>query len=80
MSLIISNKKIYTLRKKDIKPLVQLSEVIAFTFSKDPKNKHFIIHIKDSMDEIFYGEQMFDVLDALKYVFFMINLKNLPVY
>ena len=55
-------------------------DITAFTISKDVKNKHFIIHIKDSMDEIFYGEYMFEILDAMKHVFYKVNLSNLPVY
>ena len=70
ITLVITNKKIYVSRKKKVKPLIQIMDIIGFTFSKDIKNKHFIIHIKDSMDELFYGEYINDVLDVIKHVYF----------
>ena len=78
--MVITNKKIYTSRKKKVKPLIQIADVTAFTFSKDIKNKHFIIHIKNSMDELFYGEYIMHILDAIKHVYYLENKKNLPVY
>ena len=44
------------------------------------KEKHFIIHQKDSQDQVFYGDNIIEVLEALKYVYFQNFGKNLPVY
>ena len=57
-----------------------MEDIIGFTLSKDIKNKHFIIHIKESMDELFYGEYIFEILDVIKHVYFEANVSNLPVY
>jgi hypothetical protein len=55
-------------------------DILGFTSSKDLKNKHFILHIKDQMDELFYGEYVLEILDVIKHVYYFANKKNLPVY
>ena len=47
INIAITNKKIYSMRKKNIKPIIYVEDIIGFTLSKDIKNKHFIIHIKE---------------------------------
>ena len=44
------------------------------------KDKHYIIHVSNSQDEVYYGENIGEVLDALKYVFFANHHKNIPVF
>ena len=73
ITIVITNKKIYSARKKKVKPLIQIEDITAFTISNDVKNKHFIIHVKNSMDELFYGEYIMHILDVIKHVFYQQN-------
>jgi len=36
--------------------------------------------VASSQDEVYYGENIGEVLDAIKYVFFANHGKNIPVY
>lgn len=78
--MILTNKKIYSAQKKEIKPICGVCEIQAFTYCKNLKDKHYIIHVSQAQDEVYYGENIGEVLDAIKYVYFAHFGRNLPVY
>ena len=78
--MILTNKKIYSSKKGEVKAICNIGEIQAFSFQKCQKDKHYIIHVASSQDEVYYGENIGEVLDAIKYVFFANHGKNIPVY
>ena len=46
---ILTNKKIYSAKPEKLKAICNIDQLIAFTFKTNfYRDKHFIIHIKDS--------------------------------
>jgi hypothetical protein len=61
--------------------MTTIGQIMAFTFKSNySREKHFIIHLKDSQDIVLFGDNVIETLDALKYVYFQHFGANMPVY
>jgi len=81
--MILTTKKVYSCnlaKKNETKTLFSIHDISAFIYQKSLKDKHYIIKVSNSADEVYYGENIGEVLDAIKYVFFMNHGTNIPVY
>lgn len=59
---------------------INISSVKAVTKSTKPDNQQFIVHVRSEYDYQFESDFRKEFFDAFKYVYFLANQTNLPVY
>lgn len=83
---MLTNFKVYNIKKTSIQREVPLDKVIAYTHCEDPKNYGFIIHFHQDYDYKFtslskYGAGFATtIMNALQYAFARNQGYNLPIY
>jgi hypothetical protein len=59
---------------------ISVDAIKAVTKSTKPDNTQFIVHVKSEYDYQFESDFRKEIFDAFKWVYFMKNHQNLPVY
>jgi hypothetical protein len=79
-TLLLTNEYLYNIKKNKVQRKIGINNIKAVTKSTQQGNQQFIIHIKSEYDYMFESDQIREIFDAIKYVYYQTKSSNLPVY
>lgn len=80
-TLLLTNIKLYNVKKHEMQRAIAIENIKALTKSMDPKRAtSFIVHVASEYDYVFDSEQRDDVFKQIKYYFWNAKKRNLPIY
>lgn len=80
-TLLLTNKKLYNVKKTEMQRAIALENIKALTKSQDPKRAtSFIVHVASEYDYQFDSEQRDDIFKQIKYYYWNMKRTNLPIY
>lgn len=78
-TLLLTNHCLYNIKKNTVQRRISVGAIKAVSRStKEPRE--FIVHVKSEYDYRFESDFRKEIFDAIKYVFYLTNKHNLPVY
>jgi hypothetical protein len=79
-TLLLTNDCLYNIKKNSVQRRINVNGIKAVTKSTQAGNQQFIVHIKSEYDYVFESDQIQEIFEAVKLVFWQNNKINLPVY
>lgn len=80
-TLMLTNLKLYNVKKTELQRTINIESIKALTKSLDPKRATgFIVHISNEYDYQFDSDARDEIFTQIKYYYWAIKKKNLPVY
>ena len=79
-TLLLTNQNLYNVKKDQIKRKIDINSIKAVTLSTKKDHSEFVVHIKSEYDYRYESDYRREIFDAIKYIWWKENHKNLPVY
>ena len=79
-TFMITNQGLYNIKKNECQRRIGIKAIKAVTKSTQANNLQFIVHCMNEYDYMFESDFRKEIFEALKYVYFIQNQHNLPVY
>jgi len=79
-TLLLTNQNLYNIKKDQVQRRISVDSIKAVTKSTKQDNTQFIVHVKNEYDYQFESDFRKEIFDAFKWVYFIKNQQNLPVY
>jgi len=79
-TLMLTNTSLYNIKKNTSQRKISIFNIKAVTKSTQPNNKQFIVHINSEYDYMFESDQISEIFEAIKLVFWQNKKINLPVF
>lgn len=79
--MMLTNMKLYNVKKTELQRTIDLTSLCGMTKSIGQKQQtSFIVHIQNEYDYIFDSDFRDDIFNQIKYYYWAIMKRNLPVY
>ena len=80
-TLLLTNLKLYNVKKNEMQRTIELSKIKGLTKSSDPKRAtSFIVHVSMEYDYQFDSDHRDEIFKQIKYYYWNIKKSNLPIF
>ena len=77
---MLTNLSLHNIKRDSIQRTIRVDSISAVSKSLEKGCNKFVVHVKSEYDYIFESELINEIFEALKYVYYIMKNKNLPVY